>query len=149
MGELGPYAYGLDGRGSTPGSGKRFFSLFSTASRSALGPNQPLIQWVPGALFPVVKIPGCEADNSPPSNAEVKSGGAVPSLPVTSSCTSAEISTGRTLPDLITKSEVIYTISGQSLSKMRFAIITAFTMKVTVFRDMMSYLNKILVTGPQ
>jgi hypothetical protein len=30
------------------------------------------IQWVPGALSLVVKRPGCEADHSPPSSAEVK-----------------------------------------------------------------------------
>jgi hypothetical protein len=46
--------------------------LFTTASRTALGPTQPLIQWVPGALSLGVKQPGCEADHSPPYNAEVK-----------------------------------------------------------------------------
>jgi hypothetical protein len=46
--------------------------LFTTASRMALGPTQPPVQWVPGALSLGVKRPGCEADNSPPSNAEVK-----------------------------------------------------------------------------
>jgi hypothetical protein len=42
-------------------------SLFSTASRPALGPTQPM-QWVPGA-FPRVKQSGCEADHSFPSSA--------------------------------------------------------------------------------
>jgi hypothetical protein len=37
--------YGLDGRVSIPGRGKIF--LFSIASRPALGPTQPPIQWVP------------------------------------------------------------------------------------------------------
>jgi hypothetical protein len=46
--------------------------LFTTAARTALGPTQPHIQWVPGALSPGVKRPGCEADHSPPSSAEVK-----------------------------------------------------------------------------
>jgi hypothetical protein len=46
--------------------------LFTTASRTALGPTQPPIQWVPGALSLGIKRPGCEADHSPPSNAEVK-----------------------------------------------------------------------------
>jgi hypothetical protein len=46
--------------------------LFTTASRTALGPTQPPIQWVPGALSLGVKWPGREADHSPPSSAEVK-----------------------------------------------------------------------------
>jgi len=37
-----------------------------------LGPTQPPIQWVPGALFLEVKRPGREADHSPPPSAEVK-----------------------------------------------------------------------------
>jgi hypothetical protein len=46
--------------------------LFTTASRTALGPTQPPIQWVPGALSLGVKRPGREADHSSPSSAEVK-----------------------------------------------------------------------------
>jgi hypothetical protein len=65
--------YGLDDRGSRirlpAGAGN--FSL-TTASRTALGPTQPPIQWVPGALSLGVKRPGREADHSPPSSAEVK-----------------------------------------------------------------------------
>jgi len=38
---------------------------------TALGPTQPPIQGVPGALWGV-KRPGREADHSPPSNDEVK-----------------------------------------------------------------------------
>jgi hypothetical protein len=38
----------------------------------ALGSTQPPIQWVPGALSPGVKRPGREADQSPPTSAEVK-----------------------------------------------------------------------------
>jgi hypothetical protein len=45
---------------------------FTTASRTALGPTQPPIQWVPGALSLRVKRPGREADHSLPSSAEVK-----------------------------------------------------------------------------
>jgi hypothetical protein len=45
--------------------------LFSTASRRALGPTQPPIQWVP-RLSPGVKRQGREADNSPPPSAKVK-----------------------------------------------------------------------------
>jgi hypothetical protein len=46
--------------------------LFITASRPALGPTQPPIQWIPGAPSLGVKRPGREADHSHPSSAEVK-----------------------------------------------------------------------------
>jgi hypothetical protein len=46
--------------------------LFTTASRTTVGPTQPPIQWVPGALSLGVKRSGREADHSPPSSAEVK-----------------------------------------------------------------------------
>jgi hypothetical protein len=46
--------------------------LFTTLSRLALGPTQPVIQWVPGALSLGVKQPGHEAGHSPPSSAKVK-----------------------------------------------------------------------------
>jgi hypothetical protein len=36
--------------------------LFSTAFRPALGPTQAPIRRVPGALFPVIKWTGSEAD---------------------------------------------------------------------------------------
>jgi hypothetical protein len=41
-------------------------------SRAALGPTQPPIQWVPGALTLGVKRLGREADHSPPSSAKDK-----------------------------------------------------------------------------
>jgi hypothetical protein len=44
---------------------------FATASRLTVGPIQPSIKWVPGALSPEVRQPGCEADHPPPSSAEV------------------------------------------------------------------------------
>jgi len=37
-----------------------------------LEPTQPLIQWVPRDLSLEVKLPGHEAEQSPPSRAEVK-----------------------------------------------------------------------------
>jgi hypothetical protein len=46
--------------------------LFTTVSRTALGPTQPPVQWTIGALSRGVKRPGREADHSPPSSAEVK-----------------------------------------------------------------------------
>jgi hypothetical protein len=52
--------------------------LYSIVSIPALGPTQPLIQWVPGALSPGVKRPGREANHSPPSSVDVKNGGAIP-----------------------------------------------------------------------
>jgi hypothetical protein len=46
--------------------------LFASVSRPALGPTQPPIQWVPGPLSLGAKWPGCEADDSPPSSADVR-----------------------------------------------------------------------------
>jgi hypothetical protein len=46
--------------------------LFTTASRTALGPIQPPIQRVPGALSLGVKPLDLEADHSSPSSAELK-----------------------------------------------------------------------------
>jgi hypothetical protein len=46
--------------------------LFTTASRTALGPTQTPIQWVPGGLSLEVKRPGREANHSRPSSAEVE-----------------------------------------------------------------------------
>jgi hypothetical protein len=58
------------GRSSSPGRVKNLF--ISTSSRPVLGPTQPPIQWVPGALSPGGKQPGREAGHSPPTSAEVK-----------------------------------------------------------------------------
>jgi hypothetical protein len=69
-----------------------------TASRTALGPTQP-IKWVPGALFLGVKRPRREADHSPPSSVEVKE---CVELYLhcrnTPSWRGAQLSTGATLP---------------------------------------------------
>jgi len=58
-------------------------SIFSTASRPAVGPTQPPIQWVHGYPFPGVKRPEREADHSPPT-AEVKNVWRYTSTPNTS-----------------------------------------------------------------
>ena len=41
-------------------------------SRPVMGPTQPPIHWVPGAMPSRVKRPGRQFDHSPPSSAEVK-----------------------------------------------------------------------------
>jgi hypothetical protein len=46
-------------------------SIFSTASRTALGPNHHSIHWAPRAIS-WIRRPGREADRSPPSSVEVK-----------------------------------------------------------------------------
>jgi hypothetical protein len=63
--------YGLGDRSSRVRFRAGIF-LFTTGSRTALGPTQPPIQLVPGTLSLGVKRPGREADHSPPSSAEVK-----------------------------------------------------------------------------
>jgi hypothetical protein len=63
--------YGLDNRaiGVQSLAGAKDFS----SSLCVQGPTQPPVQWVPGVLSPGVKArPGCDADHSPPSSAEVK-----------------------------------------------------------------------------
>jgi hypothetical protein len=74
--------------------------LFTTASRPALGPTQPPIQWVPGALSLGVKRPGREADDSTLSSTEVKNAWSIPPFlqyAFTAWC-SVKKSTGTTLP---------------------------------------------------
>jgi hypothetical protein len=63
--------YGLADRGGRVRApvGARIFSMSSTP---VLGPTQPPIQWVSGALSPGVKRPERGADHSPPTSAEVK-----------------------------------------------------------------------------
>jgi hypothetical protein len=57
--------YGLDDLGSIGGSA-RFFSSTQHPSRATLGPIQPPIQWILGALSLGLKQLGHEADHSPP-----------------------------------------------------------------------------------
>jgi hypothetical protein len=79
--------YGLNGRDFIPGRDKSF--LFSVAFIPVLGPTQPSILGVPGALSPGIERQGREAHHSPPSKTKVKKGGAIPPFPHTSSWHSA------------------------------------------------------------
>jgi hypothetical protein len=63
--------YGLDDQSFESRQGLGIF-LLTTVCRPALGPTQPPIQWVPGALSLGVKRPRGEADHSSPSSTEVK-----------------------------------------------------------------------------
>jgi hypothetical protein len=59
--------------------------LFTTASRMVLGPTQPPVQWVPGALSLRTKRPRRGADHSPPSSCPgERMRGAIPPLANTS-----------------------------------------------------------------
>jgi len=60
----------LENHGLILSRGKTIF-LFFKACRLALGPIEPPIQWVLGALFPGVKQSGCEVDNSLPRRTDV------------------------------------------------------------------------------
>ena len=58
--------YGLDDPGSNPGEDEIF-----RPSRSALGPTQPPVKWVPGVSPGGKMRPGRAADHSPASSAAV------------------------------------------------------------------------------
>jgi hypothetical protein len=76
------------------------FLLHTIVSRLALGPTQPHIKYIPGALFLVVKRLGREAEHSPPSSAEVNNAWSYTSTPhyaLIAWC-SVKKSTGATLP---------------------------------------------------
>jgi hypothetical protein len=62
--------YRLDDWSSSTDGNKNF--QFSMLSRPDLEPNQSPIQWELGALSLEVKWQWCEADLTPPTNAEVK-----------------------------------------------------------------------------
>jgi hypothetical protein len=64
----------MDDQVSIPGRTEKEYLLFASTSRPALGLTQSPIQWVQGALSPVAKRSGHEADHSPPSSVKVKNG---------------------------------------------------------------------------
>jgi hypothetical protein len=54
------------------GTEDKVFKTTDMASRPALGPTKPPIQWMPGTLSPEIKRPGLQDNHLPPSSAEVK-----------------------------------------------------------------------------
>jgi hypothetical protein len=72
--------YGLDDRKFESRQGLGIIP-FTPASRPVLIPIQPLIQWVPGALYLGVKRLGREIDHSPPSVDEAKNAWCYTSTP--------------------------------------------------------------------
>jgi hypothetical protein len=80
------YSDGLQaGRPGHDSRERQEISLFSTASRPALGPTKPPVRLVSGTLSPEVKEPGRESDHSPPSSAEVNKDEGIPPLSQSSS----------------------------------------------------------------
>jgi hypothetical protein len=84
----------VEGRGSVPGKGRHFFLFFTAVSSLALGATQPHVQWITGALSLWVKWPGCEADHSHPSSAEVKNTWSYNSIPPYVFMNGTKLSTG-------------------------------------------------------
>ena len=74
------YAAGWTIRGSNTGRSKRFAS-FQNKSILAMGPTQPLIQWLP-CSFPGVKRQGLHIDHTGPSSTEVKNEWSYTSTPI-------------------------------------------------------------------
>jgi hypothetical protein len=82
----GIIALGLvpDVEGSIHSKGKFFLNF--TAPRPTLGPTQPPIEWVSEANYTERKLPGLEAEHSPPSRSEVTNGAALTPPARLSSC---------------------------------------------------------------
>jgi hypothetical protein len=88
-------SYGLDDRELESRHELGFF-LHTTAFRPALGPTQPPIQWVRGALSLGVKWPGRKAHFHVVPMAIMR--GAIPPFPNIPSWRGAQLSTETTLP---------------------------------------------------
>jgi hypothetical protein len=117
----------MDNRGFESRQGQGIF-LFTTASRPALEPTQPPIQWVLGALSLGVKRPGREADHSPPSTVEVENAwSSIPSLlQYTSMAWCSVKSTGTTLPLPLPLSYVVVDVFA-SASALRYVTVYLWT----------------------
>jgi hypothetical protein len=72
---------GLDDWGFRSQQGLGIFLFTTAVSRLALGPTQPPIQWIQGALSLGVKQPDHEDDHSPPSSAKAKNAWSYTSTP--------------------------------------------------------------------
>jgi hypothetical protein len=117
----------LEDRGSDFDSRRRLgIFLFTTASRPVLGPTQPSIQRVTGALSLGVKRWGHETDHSPLSCAEVKNASSYTSTPQYAFMALCSVkSTETTVPfilvvsfrycNLVNKMDHIYSVCSQSL----------------------------------
>jgi hypothetical protein len=81
--------YGLDGRGRFPPEVRNFYQFYSIQTCSGAHPASYPMRT--GCFSPKVKQPGREADHQPPSNVEIKNGGAIPPLPNTSSWRGAQL----------------------------------------------------------
>jgi hypothetical protein len=57
--------------------------IFSSSYRQdePWGPTKPAIQWVPEAIFPGIKRPGREVNQSPPSSVEVMNDEVISPIP--------------------------------------------------------------------
>jgi hypothetical protein len=101
-----------------PVGARHFF--FTTASRPALGPTQPHVQWVPEALSLEVKRPGRGADYSPKSSAEIKNAWSYTSTPQYTSmawCLVKTKITGAHLPFTLQWSRVLEKLTVSQLLK--------------------------------
>jgi hypothetical protein len=89
---LNPYSEGLRARRPRFDSPQaQGIFPFSTASRTALTPTEPPIQWAPVIISPGIKRRVREVDHSSPSSVEFKNGGATPSLSPPSSWLGASL----------------------------------------------------------